>query len=239
MAAAHATANAKKREAFREIRRAFERNLPGMFEGSATIREELARIEGKVPPGATNQHWKAYETTYGEAAFVALASAAGEVTKMEGFRHRDIVDAIEDWLMDKRFISPGGGAERFCGHLWLLVAVNGSRRDGTSLKFLEYLAGQKGLDWRARWVAQAALREHREGEHLPDPGLAGWLRGTGFDRSFTEEPQLFARYHDRGGYAHSLKHHPTLVAPDLPGLARKDGRQKPKERGDERVVGQV
>lgn len=222
MAVAQKAANAKKQETFREIRRAFEKNLPGMFAGSGTIREELARTKDTVPPGTTNQHWKVYETSYGEAGFGALADAASEVTKTERFRPRDVVDAIEDWLMDKRFASPGGGAERFCGHLWLLVAVKGSMKNGTSVKFLEYLASHTGLDWQGRWVAKAALEERRKNDMLPDPEIPDWDRGDGFDRTFSESPQIFERYHERGGYANSLKRHRTLTGSKMHDLIRKE-----------------
>jgi hypothetical protein len=182
-----------------------------MFSGSNTIREELASIEGKVPSGTSLKHYKAYETSFGEAAFAALANAAIAVTKTGKFKPRDIVDAVEDWLMDKQFISPGGGAERFCGHLWLLVAVNGSLKDKTSVTFLEYLASADGMDWRARWVAAAAFNERKKNNQPPDSDLPEWLRKDGYDRSFSENPQAFQRYMERGGYTYSLKHHRTLI----------------------------
>jgi hypothetical protein len=207
---------------YREIRRTFEQNLPGMFGGSDTIREYLARVEGKVPSGTTAHHHKAYETSFGEAAFASLANAAIKVTKTGKFKPRDIVDAVEDWLMDKQFISPGGGARRFCGHLWLLVAVDGSMKGKTSLKFLEFLAGADSLDWRARWVAAAAFNERKKNDRLPESEPDEWLRGEGYDRIFSENPQVLARYQERGGYSYSLKHHRTLIRSNSSGLAGKE-----------------
>lgn len=214
------TQNGERQKAFREIRRAFEQNLPGMFGSSRTIREDLDSMEGKVPSGVTNKHFKVYETTHGEAAFRALAHAASEVTKADRFKPQYIVDAIEDWLMDKQFISPGGGTEPACGHLWLLVAMNGSVRNGTSVEFLRHLASKEGLDWNAHWVARAALRERRKNDRLPDPDPPEWQRKGGYDRSFSENPQVFERYHNRGGYNYSLRHHRTLIRKSLDSLRR-------------------
>jgi hypothetical protein len=198
-------------KALTEIRSEFEKNLPQGFQYSWTIVEYIDRLKGKTPPGVLDKHFKVFETN--GSCFLALCHAASEVTKDSKFKPVDIITAIEDWLIDKQFISGGGAAESFCGHLWLLVAVNGALKSGTSVKFLDYLATAPDLkEWRGQWVAKAALKQREQNNHLTHSDRSPLSPDQGYEKPITGDPNLYTRYHLRGGYEHSKASHRALVS---------------------------